>query len=61
MGGGNVDLSVYCAQISGLISSLIIFLCAFVAFFKLAIQNRLRKREEAALLAAKPEKGGEGA
>jgi len=61
MGGGNVDLSVYCAQISGLISSLIIFLCAFVAFFKLAIQNRLRKREEAALLAAKPEKGGENA
>ena len=61
MGGGNVDLSVYCAQISGLISSLIIFLCAFVAFFKLAIQNHLRKREEAALLAAKPEKGGEDA
>ena len=61
LGGGNVDLSVYCAQISGLISSLIIFLCAFVAFFKLAIQNRLRKREEAALLADKPEKGGENA
>ncbi len=61
MGGGNVDLSVYCAQISGLISSLIIFLCAFVAFFKLAIQNHLRKREEAAMLAAKPEKGGEDA
>ena len=47
-GGGNVDLSVYCAQISGLISSLIIFLCAFVAFFKLAIQNHLRKRDELA-------------
>ena len=60
-GGGNVDLQVYCSQISSLISSLIIYLCAFVAFFKLAIQNRLRKREEAALLAAKPEKGGEGA
>ena len=61
MGGGNVNLNVYCAQISGLISSLIIFLCAFVAFFKLAIQNRLRRKEEAALLAAKPEKGGEDA
>ena len=61
MGGGNVDLSVYCAQISSLISSLIIFLCAFVAFFKLAIQNHLRRREEAALLAEKPEKGGEEA
>ncbi len=61
MGGGNVNLNVYCAQISGLISSLIIFLCAFVAFFKLAIHNRLRRKEEAALLAAKPEKGGESA
>jgi len=57
MGGGNVDLSVYCAQISSLISSLIIFLCAFVAFFKLAIQNHLRKRDEA----AKAVKGGENA
>ncbi len=61
MGGGMVDLSVYCAQISSLISSLIIFLCAFVAFFKLAIQNSLRKREEAAKLVSKPEKGGEEA
>lgn len=56
LGGGNVDLNVYCAQISSLISSLIIFLCAFVAFFKLAIQNHLRKRDEAA---AQLEKGGE--
>lgn len=46
-GGGNVDLSIYCAQISSLISSLIIFLCAFVAFFKLAIGNHLRKKDEA--------------
>ena len=59
MGGGNVDLSVYCAQISSLISSLIIFLCAFVAFFKLAIQNHLRRREEAC--GAKAVKGGEDA
>ena len=59
MGGGNVDLSVYCAQISSLISSLIIFLCAFVAFFKLAIQNHLRRREEAC--AANAVKGGEDA
>ena len=60
MGGGNVDLSVYCAQISSLISSLIIFLCAFVAFFKLAMQNHLRKRDEAAK-AANAVKGGENA
>ncbi|MBE5804210.1 MAG: ABC transporter permease [Clostridiales bacterium] len=61
MGGGHVNLNVYCAQISNLISSLIIFLCAFVAFFKLAIQKRLRRQEEAALLTAKTEKGGEEA
>ena len=60
MGGGNVDLSVYCAQISGLISSLIIFLCAFVGFFKLMMKEHLRKKEEAAL-AAQREKGGEQA
>lgn len=57
-GGGNVDLNVYCAQISSLISSLIIFLCAFVAFFKQVIQNHLRKRDEAA---QQLERGGEGA
>ena len=46
LGGANVDLTLYSAQISDLISSLIIFLCAFVAFFKLAFQSHLRKREE---------------
>ena len=55
-GGGNVDLQVYCSQISSLISSLIIYLCAFVAFFKFFIQNQLRKRDEK-LAAAK--EGGE--
>ena len=45
-GGGNVDLQVYCSQISSLISSLIIYLCAFVAFFKHLIQFYLRKRKE---------------
>ncbi|MBQ4641578.1 MAG: ABC transporter permease [Oscillospiraceae bacterium] len=45
-GGGNVDLQVYCSQISSLISSLIIYLCAFVAFFKYIIQLYLRKRKE---------------
>lgn len=58
LGGGNVDLSVYCAQISGLISSLIIFLCAFVGFFRYAIQNHLRKRDEAARANSTAEKGG---
>ena len=56
-GGGNVDLQVYCPQISSLISSLIIYLCAFVAFFKYFIQAYLRKRSEKK--AAAIQKGGE--
>jgi hypothetical protein len=54
---GNVDLQVYCSQISSLISSLIIYLCAFVAFFKYMIQVYLRKRSEKQTLATK--EGGE--
>ncbi len=62
-GGGNVDLQVYCSQISSLISSLIIYLCAFVVFFKFFIQTRIRKSDEkkaAALKAAENKEGGEG-
>ena len=61
LGGTFVDLTVYSPQISSLISSLIIYLCAFVAFFKLFIQSRLRKADErkAAKLAAAQEEGGE--
>ena len=61
-GGGNVDLQVYCSQISSLISALIIYLCAFVAFFKYFIQARIRKSDEkkAALAkAAETQEGGE--
>ena len=61
-GGGNVDLQVYCSQISSLISSLIIYLCAFVAFFKFFIQNQIRKSDEkkaAAIKAAEDKEGGE--
>ena len=57
-GGGNVNLQVYCSQISSLISSLIIYLCAFVAFFKYFIQTQIRKGDEKKAAAAK--KGGEG-
>ena len=58
-GGGNVDLQVYCSQISSLISSLIIYLCAFVAFFKFFMQARLRKAEEKkAAKAAENTEGG---
>ena len=62
-GGGNVDLQVYCSQISSLISSLIIYLCAFVSFFKFFIQTRIRKSDEkkaAAAKAAENKEGGEG-
>ena len=57
-GGGNVDLQVYCSQISSLISSLIIYLCAFVAFFKLFIQNRIRANDEKKAAAAAENKEG---
>ena len=62
LGGGNVDLTVYCAQISSLISSLIIFLCAFVGFFKYIIKIRQIKADAAAVkkdAQAADEKGGE--
>lgn len=59
-GGGNVDLQVYSSQISSLISSLIIYLCAFVGFFKFFIQGRIRKNDEklAAVAAAEAREGG---
>jgi len=62
-GGGNVDLQVYCSQISSLISSLLIYLCAFVAFFKFFLQAQIRRSDEkkaAALKAAESKEGGEG-
>lgn len=59
-GGGNVDLQVYCSQISSLISALIIYLCAFVGFFKYFIQTRLRKADERkAAKAVQIQEGGE--
>ena len=57
-GGGNVNLQVYCSQISSLISSLIIYLCAFVAFFKFFLQTKIRKSDEKKAAANK--EGGEG-
>lgn len=59
-GGGNVDLQYYCSQISSLIASLIIFMCAFVAFFKFFMQEKIRKHDEklSAAQAAAAEEGG---
>lgn len=45
-GGSHVDLSVYCAQISDLIASLIIYLCGFVGFLKLTMNRGIAKAEE---------------
>ena len=45
-GGAYVDKSLYCAQISDFISSMIIYLCGFVFFFKLCMNRFLDKREE---------------
>ena len=61
-GGGNVDLQVYCSQISSLISALIIYLCGFVLFFKVSMNGWLDRREEkrrAKRGQAGAEKGGE--
>ena len=46
VGGGNVDLSHYCAQIADFISAVIIYLCGFVLFFKLFINSKLDAAEE---------------
>lgn len=45
-GGANVDTAHYSPQISGLISSLIIYLCAFAAFFKFFIHSAISKADE---------------
>ena len=45
-GGSHVDLTVYCSQISELISALIIYLCGFVGFLKYAMKSSLTKSEE---------------
>ena len=52
-GGAYVDKSMYCAQISDLISSIIIYLCGFVLFMKYAMTSAISRREERAALAAK--------
>ena len=40
-GGGNVNMNMYCAQISDLISSVIIYMCGFVLFMKQFMNKRL--------------------
>ena len=45
-GGTYVDTTLYCTQISDLISAFIIYLCAFVFFFKRWLNRYLDKKEE---------------
>ena len=56
-GGTYVDKTMYCTQISDMISAFIIYLCGFVLFFRIWLNRFLDKREEKQN--AKREKGGE--
>ncbi|MDO4188487.1 MAG: ABC transporter permease [Lachnospiraceae bacterium] len=63
LGGGYLDKRVYCAQVSDLMSSIIIYLCGFALFFKLILNRTLDKKDEkkaaAKALDADAKKGGE--
>ena len=52
-GGAFVDKTMYCSQISDLISSLIIYLCGFVLFLKFSMNRAIARREEKQASAAK--------
>ena len=56
-GGTYVDTTMYCTQISDLISAFIIYLCGFVLFFKVWLNRLLDRRDERQL--AQEQKGGE--
>jgi len=56
-GGTYVDKSMYCSQISDLISAFIIYLCGFVLFFKTWLNKYLNARDER--MKANGQKGGE--
>ena len=58
-GGAFVNKSMYCAQISDLISSIIIYLCGFVLFMKFLMKRMIAKHEEKAALKAQEKKGGD--
>ena len=58
IGGAYVDKSLYCAQISDLIASIIIYLCGFVLFMKQFMNAWIAKREEKAAKQAEAAEGG---
>ncbi len=47
-GGTYVDKTMYCSQISDFISSVIIYLCGFVLFFRTVMKKHVRKPIESA-------------
>ena len=53
MGGAYLDKTMYCAQISDLISAIIIYLCGFVLFLRHVMNRRIARKEEKEALAAK--------
>lgn len=55
-GGAYVDKSMYCSQISDLISAVIIYLCGFVGFIRLVMNKAIAAKEEKAKLAKDTEK-----
>ena len=57
-GGSYLDKNVYPSQISDFISAIIIYLCGFVLFFKLYLNNYLRKKEEKSKEQGKKVEGG---
>ena len=61
--GAYVDKSLYCSQISDLISAIIIYLCSFVLFFKTVLSSWIARHEEkkARKAAQAAGKGGEQA
>ena len=61
-GGAYVDKTMYCAQISDLISSIIIYLCSFGFFFKYVLQQMAgspRGTAEQESPGGRTEKGGQ--
>ena len=47
-----MDKSLYCSQISDLITAIIIYMCGFVLFLKTAMNNAAARREERQRMAA---------
>lgn len=45
-GGVNVDLTMYCAQISDLISAIIIYLCSFTSLIKYLLKSGILRKKD---------------